>query len=353
MTTRVRTFGDGTTPLEEYSVAIGTDGQYETVSGRVRSKWNNYQATFDRYVRTPGRNPSISLGDIYWSGNASVGSQIKANDYLTVLSRLSENVKGHNFNLAVNAAQGKQTVGMVVNALNSIGGAILDLKRGKFESAARRFGVASKPSRLSEKDISGRWLELQYGWLPAISDVYEAAKAYESLTSDSRVSRVSASVNRQYQIDVSNSPSNYSVLGTRREGIRIIYEMSEQLTTARSLGLTDPASVLWEIIPYSFVVDWFIPIGSYLENLNTIPRLSGRFLTTTTRRFQGSARIKGGSAHFSKWVNYPTCFSKQFYMNREVSTNLSVPKPNFVSLPDAMSPTRIWNSIALATQKIR
>lgn len=353
MTTRVRTFGDSFTPLQEYSVAVGTDGQYETVSGRVRQKWNNYEATFDRYVRGPGKNLNISLGDIYWSGNASVASQLTANDTLTVLSRLSENVKGHDFNLAVNAAQGKQTVGMVLKTVNSIGGAILDLKRGKFESAARRFGVAPKPSRLSEKDVAGRWLELQYGWLPAISDVYEAAKAYEALTKGPRTSRVYASVNRQYQIDVSNSPSNYSVLGTRREGVRIIYEMSEQISSARSLGLTDPASVLWEIIPYSFVVDWFIPIGSYLENLNTIPQLSGRFMTITTRRFQGSAQIKGGSPWIKTWSGYPTCFSKQFYMKREVSTSLSVPKPNFVSLSDAMSPNRIWNALALVTQKIR
>lgn len=353
MTSRTRNFGSGSSALEEHATAVGTDGQYETVGGRTRSKWNAYEATYERYKRTPGRNPKKSIGDIWWSGNSSSLSLMTANDKLTVLSRLSEDVKGHDFNLAVSAAQGKQTVNMVVNAVSSIGGAILDLKRGKFESAARRFGVAPRPSKLSEKDISGRWLELQYGWLPTISDVFEAAKAYESITSGPRVSRVNASVARNYPYNASNEPSNYSVWGTRREKIRIIYEMQEQLTTARSLGLTDPASVLWEIIPYSFVVDWFLPIGSYLANLNTIPKLSGRFMTTTTRRFSGAALLVPGSPFAKDWTSYPTCDSFQFYMKREISTSLTVPKPNFVSIPDAMSPSRIWNSIALVTQKIR
>lgn len=344
-----RSVNVSTNPLFISNSAVGTDGRYEIFQGRQREKWNNYTCSYHREVRTPGRNLSFG-GDQWWNCTSVAGSILKANEELTLLSRLSEAVKGHNFNLAVSAAQGGQTVNMVVGAVRSIGGAILDLKRGRFESAARRLGVNQRPSKLSEKDVSGRWLELQYGWLPLISDVYEAGRAYEALTKEPRKERISVSISREGQVDTSTSPTNFSCKGTVKERWRLVYEMSEQLTTSRSLGLTDPLSVAWELIPYSFVVDWFLPIGSYLENLNTIPKLNGRFLTIKTRRFQGSAVNVNKAV---KWTKYPTSFNSQVYSSRTVSTTLSVPKPGFESIPDAMSPSRIWNAIALVTQRLR
>ena len=35
---------------------------------------------------------------------------------------------------------------------------------------------------------------------------------------------------------------------------------------ANQLGLVNPASVAWELIPFSFLVDWFLPVGKFLES---------------------------------------------------------------------------------------
>lgn len=350
MTTRSYTVGTSTTELHTSGVATGADGKYETFQGRQRLKWNNYETTKWSVRRTKG--VTKSLGDIWRASTCFPGSSFPtANDILTLQSRLSEKVKGHDFNLAVSVAQGKQTVEMVTNAVFSIGGAISDLKKGKFASAARRFGVAQRPSKLSEKDISGRWLELQYGWLPLISDVYESAKAFESLTSGARVNRVTESIQKQWLGNASCEKTNYSCYGNVQENARYIYEMTETLSAPRSLGLTDPASVAWELIPYSFVVDWFVPVGDYLANLNVIPKLQGRFLLVQTRRFSGSS-IELRSASY-KYTVQPTSSCKYIYMKRSVSSSLSVPKPVFNSIPDAMSPSRIYNAIALVAQRLR
>ena len=183
-----------------------------------------------------------------------------------------------------------------------------------------------------------------------MSDVHEAAKAYEALTSRPRKSQLRVNLTRSGSKDSSLSPSNYSCKGTVKEKWTLVYEMTEQLSTPRSLGLTDPLSVAWELIPYSFVVDWFYPIGTYLENLNTIPKLNGRFMTIKRREFQGSAVNVN---KLVKWFKYPTSFNSQFYYDRQVSTSLAVPKPNFNSFEEAMSPKRIWNALALVTQRLR
>ena len=122
---------------------------------------------------------------------------------------------------------------------------------------------------------------------------------------------------------------------------------------ARQLGLADPATVVWELIPYSFVVDWFIPIGSYLENLNQIPTLNGRFLTIKSTRFEGSNNGQMIQPPFNKWQKVPNINQSYYRLERTVSSSIPVPKPQFNTLPSAMSPTRIWNAIALVVQRIR
>lgn len=343
--------GAADSPIQWSSSSSGANGKFETVGGYKRTKWNNYTSTGWKARRTVGKRIiSGSTIDVWTNSSCFPAPLIAANDLVTLQSRLSEAVKNHQFNLAVSAAQGKQTVSMVTNAVFSIGGAISDLKKGKFESAARRFGVNQRPSKLSEKDVSGRWLELQYGWLPLLSDVYEAGRAFEAISNPPRKSTIKVSVRRANVGDSSCSKTVYTCKGMNVDIAQIIYEMSETLSTPRSLGLIDPLSVAWELIPYSFVLDWFVPIGDYLENLNVIPNLQGRFLTTRIRRFSGSALWIDPSY---KWASKPIEHVSYYDMSRTVSTSLAVSKPGFESIPDAMSPKRIANAIALAVQRIR
>lgn len=39
------------------------------------------------------------------------------------------------------------------------------------------------------------------------------------------------------------------------------------LRQLNGLGLLNPALLWWELLPYSFVVDWFLPVGDVLTSL--------------------------------------------------------------------------------------
>jgi len=329
----------------ESSSAVGGNGKYEVIGGKTRSKWNNY--TLNRWKEVRRKNHLNNYMDCSKGSVVSFSSIFQPNDILTCQSRLAERIKGHNFNMAVSAAEGKKTADMVVNALGSVGGALLDLKRGKFESAARRFGVNQRPSKLDHKDLAGRWLELQYGWLPLLGDVYEASKAFEVLTQKPRSQRFRGQLKKTGTVNTSASPSNWTGACNYSAMMQITAELQESLSAPRSLGLTDPLSVAWELIPYSFVVDWFIPIGSYLETLNVLHGLQGRFLTSKIVTFSYSGIPKSAA--------YNGCTANGGGVNyeRKVSAGISVGKPGVNSLPDAMSPKRIWNAIALAAQRFK
>lgn len=327
--------------------ALGDDGKTEVVNGQVRNRWNKYHLVSTVANKTKGYD-RYHNSSIFTIGSVGPFST-DANDIVKLQSQLVRKVRMHDFNLAVNVAEGKQTVSMVVDAIRRVGQTLLELKRGRFESAARHLGVRPRPSRkLDHKDLAGRWLEMKYGWEPMLSDVYSAATAFERLSNPPRRTRVATGIDRNPLINASSS-SSYTMYDTSAEKTRLLYEMTEELSMPRSLGLFNPLSVAWEVIPYSFVFDWFIPIGTYLDNLNVIPQLRGRFLLTQKRSFSGSSL----ATDVSQWIIPPTIQLEYFELKRTPMSELQVMKPRFVSIPEAMSPGHIWNALALTSQKIR
>jgi hypothetical protein len=288
-----------------------------------------------------------SVGDVV-GGTGSGASIWDSQAELKLQSKLVSKIKNHDFNLAVNVAQGRQTVDLVVSNIGRIGRSLVSLKHGNFEAAARQLSSQSRVyTPLKGKDISGRWLELQYGWLPLLSDSHEAMKAFAEMTAERRsVVKVSGSVAESK--DYSASPSGYYYPGSKRTTRTIVYEMEEQLSVPRSLGLLDPLSVAWELIPYSFVLDWFLPIGTYLENLGVIPFLRGRFRTTTFTEY-------AAAFGYAKMANYKGARRTESgqSVTRAITTGLNAQRPTFVGLPAAMSPRRIFSAISLFHQRLK
>jgi len=319
----------------------GSDGKYQ--AGPSKIKWNPYsmhlvQESF-QYGQTAIPTSTISgPGLMSWD----------AADEFRLQSKIVEAIKGHKFNLAVNVAQAHQLVNMVESTLLHFGRSLRYLKRGDFTSAARELGVGGKvhQTRLNSRDVSGRWLELQYGWLPSLSDAFEAAKAYEAI-SQGRSARIVAVVGKGAKIDRSASPGNYSSEGYHILTKKCIIELEEDISVSRSLGLLDPLSVLWEITPYSFVADWFLPIGSYLENLSVIPSLKGRFLTTLYSRWD---------TRFTRAIDPAYSGTRRYGHGRDVTRqvlmNLTTQRPTFVDPITALTRRRIASAVSLFHQAV-
>lgn len=283
-----------------------------------------------------------------------------ANDELALLGRLAEKIRGHGFNAATFTAQGGQAVDQAVNTLRAFSLSVRSLRHGDVSGAMRAIGlipgqrsVKRIRRKLNTSDVSGAWLAMQYGWLPTLSDVAEAWNAYKALMDRERQTTFTAQLSRSANYNGSPSPPAYTCFNTVTKRKRYKYTLREQLLAARSLGLTDPASVAWEILPWSFVVDWFIPIGSYLEALNIFPSVSGSWVSSYKVSHHGTVSYYAPLQNGYRWVTgLPNPTSRRVHFERNVGVgSLSVPRPHFRSLPEAMRPNRIWNAIALAHQQ--
>jgi hypothetical protein len=359
------TIGDfGLGPFAAQKQWTGTDGKYEAWFAGKRVKWNDSTMLHRIMTQNVAAAPFIpqALPVHTLAGLASIAGW-SVNDELRLLNKLADRVKGHSFDLGINIAEAHKTYGTILSNLRSIGKALLYLKHGNVPAALRTLGsTASNPhsrdrglitfKRLYAKDLGGRWLETQYAFLPLVSQSYEAAKALTAITGPRRFRFSVGSGTKRGVMDVASTTSyvnNASFTYSRR----LLAELSEEVGLSRSLGLTNPAAIAWEVVPYSFVVDWFIPVGSYLAAWGVIPALKGRFLTIERGAIKGGV-IRNGFAGWTPGSHYELSARKEslFRIKRTVSSGLSVPMPTFNSLPRALSPKRILNAVALIHQRL-
>lgn len=281
-----------------------------------------------------------------------------SNDTNALYNKLASAVRTHDFNAGVFLGELNQTVEMVTSLITSLRRSFFGaLTQGKIGFVNVKTGRLRK---VTQSDISDAYLQTVFGALPAISDTIEGVKAFGDL---SRKSRVVVTHKVSKVINSSCSPTNYDGYGTYTESQRIMYEMTERLSQPRELGLLSPYQTAWELTPWSFLFDYFLPIGSYLENVAIIPYLKGRFIHTRKREFASASgptptRISYINPWDQKTYYYDlygasTAYYEFTEFTRTPMTGLSVPLPSFKSLPDGLKPgRRVANVIALSHQQV-
>jgi len=186
-------------------------------------------------------------------------------------------LKDQNVNLALAYAEKEKTAAMMLSTAKSLSGAVRAIKKGDVKGACRAVRVPNKgPSRIPTPkgaDVPKRWLELQYGWKPLLSDVHGSARALADLvTSDPTSTRITVkgyAKSKELAFESITGNFEYSIFTKyfKSCGVRLDYYPSsaQGLMQASALGLTNPFDLAWELIPFSFMVDWFIPIGDVLN----------------------------------------------------------------------------------------
>lgn len=298
----------------------------------------------------------------------SASNYIDANDKIKLAGRLRSKVAGSDFNMGIFLAEGHQAAQMIGDAAIRLARSMTLVKQGRIGAAADALvkGASSRVhakhrtkmptfgAKSASRDASSNWLELQYGWLPLLSDVYAGAEflAHYLNYPMSQTYRVKFRKELKY-------PASYWTENRKgsQDRLQIIAHVSE-VDVPQLIGLTDPASILWEKLPYSFVADWFIPIGSWLSARGLSSSLTGRFVTSykSIERNSISAYKLSNSQHTTTGV-FPEGPSHGYYcwFERTLHSTLSdalggLKPPNFKPLAKVASWQHAANAVALLTQ---
>jgi hypothetical protein len=133
------------------------------------------------------------------------------------------------------------------------------------------------------------------------------------------------------------------------------YALSDAtLAEFSSLGLINPLEIVWELLPYSFVVDWFLPIGNWLSSMTADAGFT----------FQGGSlscmsKVKSDGVKDVVWLNHPTAQAsgatpvltgQSFNFVRTCYASSPVPGLYF---KNPLSATHIANAMALLALAFR
>lgn len=193
------------------------------------------------------------------------------------------------FNAALNIAEFGQAASMVAKRARQLAEAAACMARGDARGLHRALGLPA-PSRSERADLNrpsqdrlaDNWLEYNYGWKPLVQDAYNAVESYQKgMTGKGTLIRTAQHYGAP---PPPRRPPGYDPRwnkdpAKRRHGGRSSARFSGTVTNPRArtlqeLGFLNPASLAWEKLPYSFVVDWFLPIGDLLAGLTAGAGLS-------------------------------------------------------------------------------
>lgn len=297
-----------------------------------------------------------------------------ANDDIKLVGKLKEKVRGSDFNMSVFLGEGHQTLTMIGDSAIRIARAINLLTKGNVIGAVHEMSKSAQQTtklkshlgprglwttklrRNATNQLSNNWLELQYGWLPLLNDIRSGAEQLAHRLNVPFRQRYAA----RHSLKTVEMPLT-SVYGFADGGAlyrkQIVAFISEPESIPKLLGLLNPELVLWERTPFSFVADWIIPFGDYLDARAFTSGLTGLFVTTESQ-LQVWKGITGktfdtGLIHGYSTASISGYFASKMTMSRSVATTLSVPMPAVKPLSKVASWQHCANGIALLAQVSR
>jgi len=264
-------------------------------------------------------------------------------------------VKDQKVNLAQTMAEYKQTQDLFVGNATKFIRLIRDLKRrGKvpLTEEARRVlqlkargipipvkGKGAKKVKL-RSEASNRYLEYQFGVRPLLQDIAGSAEELESNLSRPWMRNVTVNCSNEVRKERSGTLSldgrKLHAIDTDRVVIKVKAIVLAESMAAQRLGFTNPMALAWELLPYSFVVDYFVGVGNWLNGLDAMMVVSEVYGTVTRKSKYISTTTLGGY-YFERTYG------------RSVFTSLPGSRPTPQWKP-SLGFTRITNILALLSQ---
>jgi len=258
------------------------------------------------------------------------------------LEKLTTKVRG-DLDLSIDLAEIHKTVKML-----KVTEQVVDLTN----TFVKKFGILKAPAKA--------WLAWTYGVRPLLGTIFGAAdeniRIVINKTAHFRVRANGLYFPRTVTLNTVVGVVPFPVVIGSSVKTSVSYGLdlrTDQFDLARWSSL-NPASIAWELTPFSFVVDWFYNVGGYLRNMETYLLYANKFRSGYKTRLSASdlrfeiidSGIGNGSEiyHSSVWKGS----IKHVDIQRSVLSSYPSPYPPVLGAD--LGSSRLLSSAALLAQ---
>lgn len=323
--------------VEKFPIVTSTTTDVEVKAFGASSS----AAAYGGYYRFIGHGERVALRnevDHYFTPDSPLLGALKAKtmaglagpsvDPTEMWTALVADANAAAFDLATELAESAQTAEYLKGLLPRVKDSLAGLYRAykgmrnpkrelaRFRKFAKKKGKGFKPSQVPDplKKAAGYWMEYNYAVRPLMYSVADATKAIaqtgRNAYQSKRQRRIHSDRHRHEEGDYVcevDLEITYRVMA--RQSIDL-----DRVTSKVSLWIPSAA---WEIVPYSFVVDWFVGIGDYLAAL---------------RPFYGNQRVFSSSVKTERTI--------RVFRRESDDSNSQTPTP-----PKPPYSQRVWSGI--------
>lgn len=314
----------------------------------------SFRATVTGYMQNRLSNTPVLL---YMPGAmenpASDDPVMDSNVYNRLLIEAYNELREVKLALGNAMAEAVTTVDMIADTAKTLAELLYAAKHGRWKYFARVAGIRDPKTAL--KLPSNLFLQWKYGWKPLMSDIRDGVELLKEnpITLPLYHVKKYSGTRPEWEFRTGAVNGYNTVKGKGRNAttleLWVTMDPTSWNSTFHSLGLDNPLGILWEVTPYSFVVDWLVPVGDYLSALAAMPGLNlvGGYVSY---RGQGSSTVTYTSTDPVTIGSYPTVQVDRFGFRRIALTSLPVPLP-YVKSPFSNSHTQ--SALALLAQLIK
>lgn len=239
---------------------------YRSLSYRV-TQWG--QPSYNPANGGDDRAKPRPISSVQWMVDAA---------YAKATSRLDAKM-GESASLIVSLAERKQAMSMMTKRLVQLAEFAVHLRRFDWKRAAKSIGIFRSPEKTkiflkklrekkfdrAHKSFANNYLEFHFGWSPLAGDIYSATQILSNPVKDEKI-RGTCTIKDVTRTITGYYNNWYSTFSNQvRVAISCFARVSNpNLALANRLGLVNLALVPFELISYSFVLDWFVNVSEFI-----------------------------------------------------------------------------------------
>lgn len=341
-----------------------------------RGEWLETKRGFELEHRYSGHGISSALGAPSPDGRLD---HLESQCVASVENKLLSDLKGQSVNLAQAAAESRQTLSMIGDITNKLAMTYRDLRQGNLKHAAAWWGYdgnisARQASRFRQRmstvrnsrdldqQMSSGILQVQYGIKPLLSDLDGMAKELAEKDTRPKFGYVRARSSKVDNLSETRvepwGPNNGKIVHSLDYSLSIsvsgghkFYVGNDVTQALCRTGMLNIPLLAWELTPWSFVADQFLPIGNYLNLLDATAGIQSAGGYLSVKRTERSVQRSTGS-YSSEYANGSVNGGTFTRLNRfrRIATG-GFPSPH---LPSFRTPSvsSVINDIALLVQGV-